>query len=182
MSVSSERGKQLELDIAKLITKKTGTLAKRDSRSGANWHRPADIFTSLPVHIEAKDHETIKIKEWYRQADAAASFNQIPTVVFRMDSDIMATMRFTDMLDLLVEIADLKAEVVDLRRPVKETIKVIRHTIPDEELQEMVENKKIERDYRECRDGHLLAPGSSKCSQKGCRFSAGYKPKKEKKK
>jgi hypothetical protein len=83
MSLSSERGKTFELDVAKLIRKKTGKRAVRDSRSGALWNRPSDISTDLPdIHIECKDHETVKVKEWMRQATEAASFTQKPVVAF----------------------------------------------------------------------------------------------------
>jgi hypothetical protein len=115
---SNERGKKFELLVAAMVRRKADSAAKRDSRSGANWHRRSDIFTNLPLHIEAKDHETLKPKEWFREASSAASFNQTPVVVFHSDEEVMAMLRFDDLLNLFVEIADLKAEVEDLSKPI----------------------------------------------------------------
>jgi Holliday junction resolvase len=120
MSLSSERGRDFELQVAALLRKKLGARVERDRRSGAGANKAdiSDYYQQIPLHFELKDHETVKIKEWFKQADATSSFNIAPCVVFRADSEILATVRLSDLLNFLVEIADQKAEIDDLRQPV----------------------------------------------------------------
>lgn len=192
MSLSSERGKTFELKVAAMIRHKLDAGARRDSRSGANWHRQADIFTSLPLHIECKDQETLKPKEWYRDAASAASFNQTPVVVFHSDEEVMAMLRFDDLLNLFVEIADLKAEIEDLKKPlspedaIDQAIAVNRAhkaAFPKtvDEVKEQVEQLPPRPMKRTCPEGHFVDE-YGKCIFKGCKFSRGYKAKKEPKK
>jgi Holliday junction resolvase len=119
VSDSSKRGKSFEQDVAAILRKKLGARVTRDRRSGAGTNRAdiSDYHQDLPFHIECKDHETIKIKDWMRQAISAASFSQVPTLVFRMDEEIIAAVRFSDLVNLALEIADLRAENTDLRSP-----------------------------------------------------------------
>ena len=119
MSESSKRGKTLELQVAAILRKKLGARVMRDKQSGAGINKQdiRDYFQELPFSIECKDQETIQIKSWMRQAIDAASFHQVPTLVFRMDEEIIAAVRFADLVDLSVEIADLRAELDDLRKP-----------------------------------------------------------------
>jgi hypothetical protein len=66
---------------------------------------------------KCKDHATIKIREWFEQSVAAASANQIPTVVFAKDEEVLVTLRFDDLLNLYAQVADLSAEIEELRVP-----------------------------------------------------------------
>lgn len=54
--------------------------------------------------IECKRHETTKVWEWYAQARANASAEEIPVVVFRRSrSESMALISFKDFLRLMRE-------------------------------------------------------------------------------
>lgn len=119
MSESSDRGKHFELKVASVLRKKLGAKVSRDRRSGAGTNRAdiSDYYQQIPLHLELKDQETLKVKEWFRQADDAASFTQAPTVVFAMDEEVLCCLRFSDLVNFLVEIADQKAEIDDLRSP-----------------------------------------------------------------
>lgn len=203
---SFDKGKAFEQKVAAMVRRKADGGAKRDSRSGANWHRRSDIFTNLPLHIEVKDHETLKPKEWFREASSAASFNQTPVVVFHSDEEVMAMLRFDDLLNLFVEIADLKAEVEDLSKPVglgfqgsmnpdpkahgnyqtgnwpqgKVADAVVEHfNIPKTaaEVKEQVQQLPPRR-TSVCPEGHFCDE-YGKCIFKGCKYSRGYKAKKK---
>ncbi|MDV7992107.1 hypothetical protein [Rhodococcus sp. IEGM 1374] len=120
MSVSSDKGVSLENHIAKTLQKKLGARVTRDKRSGAGSHQKMDLndyFQDTPFDIEAKNHKTVAIKEWMRQAKAGASMNRVPTVVFNADDDILACLPFDALVDLAVQIRDLTAELKDLRTP-----------------------------------------------------------------
>src|SRR3954467_8644600 len=123
MSLASTKGKHLELEVAGILRKKLGARVTRDKQSGAGVSKQdiRDYYSDLPFSIECKDQETVQIKSWMRQAIDATSFHQVPTLVFRMDEEIIAAVRFSDLVDLAVEIADLRAELDDLRQPVVAT-------------------------------------------------------------
>lgn len=172
MSESSEKGKNLENDVAKLLHKKLGAQVSRDKRSGAGSHQKMDIadwFKDVPLDIEVKNHKIIKLPEWMRQAKAGASVGQIPTVVFALDGEMMAALQFPAVVDMMAEIKQLRAEVASLRAP------VVPAGLPE------VAADKVARGALSCRNGHLLSPGATKCLAKGCVYSSSYKAKKEKK-
>jgi len=79
MSVSSERGRDFELKVRNITKRILKIELGRDPQSGSGI-RKADIrprfLTELPLFIECKDHETIKPKEWWRDADGKSSFGQ----------------------------------------------------------------------------------------------------------
>ncbi|MDQ0868989.1 hypothetical protein QFZ70_001462 [Arthrobacter sp. V1I9] len=178
MSVSSEKGVSLEKSVAKLLQKKLGARVSRDKRSGAGSHHKTDIkdyFQDTPLDIECKNHKTIKIKEWFRQALSGASFSRIPTVVFQADDEVLATLRFSDLVDLIAETHQTREEVKRLSAPI---------TVPkplSNEIDHLVGRTTASGSYKTCRNGHIISNGQLKCLAKGCQFSAGYKPKKEKK-
>lgn len=172
MSDSSEKGKSLEEFVAKLLRKKLGVKVQRDKRSGAGSHQKMDIadwFQDVSLDIEVKNHETVKIKEWMRQAKKSASFRQNPAVVFKADDDVLVALPFEGFVDYFVEIKQLRAEVASLRAP------VVPAGLPE------VAASKAARGASTCRNGHLLSPGTTRCLAKGCPYSSSYKPKKEKK-
>lgn len=182
---SFDKGKAFEQKVAAMIRRKLDAGAKRDSRSGANWHRRSDIYTNLPLHLEVKDHEAIKPKEWFRQAANAASFNQTPVVVFHDDEEVMALVRFDDLLNLFVEIADYRAEVEDLGQPTSRIAEETKQPPPRfpktaAEVGEDLKRVAGKQNYT-CPNGHI-GDIYGKCMQKTCKFGRGYKAKKESKK
>ena len=178
MSVSSDKGVTLEKLVAKVLQKKLGARVSRDKRSGAGSHQKMDLndyFQDTPLDIECKNHQTIKIKEWFRQALAGASFSRVPTVVFQADDEILATLRFADLVDLIAEGNQNRDEVKRLSAPI---------TVPKpltNEIEHIASKAATSGSYKTCRNGHIISDGQLKCLAKGCQFSAGYKPKKDKK-
>lgn len=101
------KGRDFELRLGRIIRQK-GFRAARDSRSGAGWTQRADVrIPDLPIHIEAKYQENIRVKEWFEQA-VNGSFvgNRTPIVVFKADHETLACLRFDDLLNLYKEIKD----------------------------------------------------------------------------
>lgn len=181
MSISSDKGKGFEQLVAKMIRSKLAAKVMRDRRSGAGNNKSdiSDYYGQIPLSIECKDQDTVKIKEWFTQAVQASSFNQVPTVVFHADAEILATLRFSDLLNFLVEIADQKAEIDDLRVPtmadyLQPTAKAI-----DPHLASAIKQK-IVAGFSTCRNGHL-ADMYGYCQQLSCPYSRGYKKPKAKK-
>ena len=185
MGDAYNKGKQYELHISKLIRRKAdkGSMRNRSSHTGGT--RRADIFTDLPIHVEAKHHETVRIKEWMEQAEAASNFGQTAVVAFRIDEHDYACLNFNDLLDLFVQIADQQLEIEDLRAPIEnlQTVPpVIVKSSEDvaEAIKPMVEKKKAIKSYS-CRAGHI-SDEYGYCMQKGCKYTRGYKPPKKAKK
>lgn len=177
------KGKSFEQRVAGMVRRKADMLAKRNPGSHTNGARRADVFTNLPIHIEAKDQETVKIKEWFEQADSVAAGFQTPVVVFRKDEEVLACLRFNDLLDLYAQLADKDAEIEDLRQPVPITQPkfVPRAT---EEILDAVEKpvqQAVNRGSKTCRNGHL-ADDWGYCMQVTCPYSRGYKKPKAKRK
>lgn len=178
-----DKGKGFEQQVAAMIRKKADLMAKRNPGSHANWHRRSDIFTNLPLHVEAKDQETVKIKEWFEQADAARSFNQTPVVVFHKDEEVLACLRFNDLLDLFMQVADQQAEIEDLRQPQPITQPKLMPKATEKILDDIEKpvQQVVQRGVKLCRAGHL-ADGYGYCIQVTCPYSRGYKKPKAKKK
>ena len=65
------KGSRLEREVAKLIRRKgLDANARRMPLSGAWAHLPADIYTTLDVHIDCKNQERLKIWErWGKVRD-----------------------------------------------------------------------------------------------------------------
>lgn len=180
-----QKGKQYEMHIAKLIRRKADRGSMRNKSSTKGWRR-SDVFTNLPIHVEAKHHENIRLKEWLAQAEAAASFTQTPVVAFRIDEEDYAGLKFNSLLDLFVEIADLRAEIDDLRQPVaqptispKKTAQIARHEATAM-AQSAVDKKKAADAVKFDKNGHITDEYGY-CQQKGCKYNRTYKPPKGKK-
>lgn len=196
MSESSERGKSYELKIAKITRQKLRLEVKRDGRSGAGDLHKEDLrdrYNEIPLAVECKNQETLKIKEWWRDADDKSSFGQMPAVVFPMETEDLVTMRYTDLLQLLREMMDYKEEVADLRKPPRlitsdnapveinpKSEKSVIITKTAAEAAEQVQRVAAKRTTRLCAGGHI-ADENGYCMQKGCKFRRGYKRPKEKK-
>ena len=183
MSDSSDRGKHFELKVASILRRKLGAKVTRDRRSGAGVNKAdiSDYYQSIPLHLELKDQETLKIKEWFRQADASASFSQAPTVVFAMDEEILCCLRFSDLVNFMVELADQRAEIDDLRRPIAPVSTNDPRKMPKSQLIALIEKKSIEPKTKFCRNDHI-ADQFGYCIQTACPYSRGYKKPKAKKK
>ncbi len=198
MSDTSKRGKDFELLVASLIRRKIDKHAQRNKGSHANWHRRSDVYTELPIHLECKDHESIRIKEWFTQA-ADSCMGKIPVVAWQMEQEVLATLRFDDLLNLFVEIADMKEEIKDLKKPIAGIEKKIVEihgpfgdsTILSDDPEGLAAKVRpvftdgtLKREVKICKNGHICVPGRENCQTKGCQYSSTYiKPKaiKEKK-
>lgn len=103
MSSAREKGKRLERQIAKdLRSAGLDDRATRMPMSGAAWGLEADIHTTLPVKIEAKNQETWDPMAYYEQAKANC-FSKMPIVVMsknRMPSPL-ALLDWNDLLELM---------------------------------------------------------------------------------
>ena len=186
MSESSKRGKTLELQVAAILRKKLGARVMRDKRSGAGTLKQdiRDFGGDIPFSIEVKDQATLKVKEWFRQAIAAASFHQVPTLVFCSDEEVLACVRFADLVNLEVEIRQLRAELADLRTPTTEPTmqayeSLKRQLVPDVLIEPTV-RARIQRGASTDANGHIT-DDFGYCNQKGCKYSRGYRAPKAKK-
>jgi hypothetical protein len=170
LSESSEKGKDLEKQIASILRKKLGARVERDKRSGAGWNKSdiSDWYREIPLFIEAKNQKTIKIKEFFKQAEQGASIGQAPTVVFNVDDEeLLACLRFEDLVNFLVEIRDYKDEIESLREPIIVGVDIAKG-----------KDKTVQTST--CRNGHL-SDEYGYCQILDCKFSRGYRASKKKK-
>lgn len=175
MSIASEKGKGLENEVAKMMRKKLGARVSRDKRSGAGSHQKMDLsdyYQDTPLDIECKNHKTIKIKEWWRQVVAGASFSRIPTVVFQADEEVLATLRLSDLLDLIAETKQHQVEIKKLRAPI---VKIATGEVVDPDHIKPSESRSS---WKECPAGNIISPGEKKCLVKGCQYCSRTKKKK----
>ena len=191
MGLNNEKGRAYEMHVAKIVRRKVGKGTMRNAGSHANWHRRSDIYTELPIHLEAKHHENVRIKEWMEQAEAAKSFSQTAVVAFRIEEEDYACLKLTDLLDLFVQIADQHLEIEDLRAPVpaQPEHSVLANVdkphksakVEAEELaRQATERKAANEELKLCRNGHIVSVGN-KCMWKGCQYSTTAKKPKAKK-
>jgi hypothetical protein len=177
MSESSEKGVSLEDFVAKVLKKKLGARVQRDKRSGAGSHQKMDIndyFQDTRLDVEVKNHKTVAIKEWMRQAKGGASLGRVPTVVFKADDDVLACIPFTDLVDLLVEVQQGNVEIKRLREPI---VKTAEGTPVDVSA---LKPSAVKGSWSECRGGNVVSPGSKKCLVKTCQYCSNKKVKKAK--
>ena len=102
-SSAKAKGTRLEKEIArKLRDNDLDKDAKRMILSGASYLK-GDIYTNLPITIEAKNQEKWKLYEWYIQAVAEnTASGKIPMVVCsRNREDIYAFLSFDDLIFLM---------------------------------------------------------------------------------
>lgn len=179
MGEAYDKGKAYELHVAKLVRRKSGDKgAMRNRSSHTGGTRRSDIFTNLPIHIEAKHHENVTIKKWMDQAEAASSTFETAVVAFKIDDKDYACLNLNDLLDLFVQIADQQVEIEDLRAPIEipaeQTIrKRVSATHTREEAEKMandaIEKKKATQPLKMCRNGHITN-ADGKCMWKGCKY------------
>ncbi|WIE74519.1 hypothetical protein [Curtobacterium sp. MCSS17_007] len=183
MSESSEKGKSLENYIAKTLQKKLGARVKRDGKSGAGSHQKMDIsdyFRDTPFDIEAKNHKTIKLGEFWGQTVAGASMGRVPLLVVQLKDEPLAVLRFDDLVNIVAELKEANETIADLRRPMSHDIPRTREEVL-EQIETVFAPAKKDDDTKTCRNGHMIAPGQTRCLAKGCQYSFGYKAKKIKK-
>lgn len=175
MSTSSEKGRSLEEYIAKTLRKKLGARVQRDGKSGAGTHQKMDIrdyYQDTRFDIEAKNHKAIKLGEFWNQTVSGASMGRTPLLVVQLKDEPLAVLRFDDLIDLAAELKEAHETIADLRRPIPSTT---------DEVDKVLKKTVKQAVCSTCRNGHLIAPGSTHCLGKGCQYSFGYKAKKIKK-
>lgn len=170
MSIASKRGRDFELKVAARLRHRLKINVQRDKQSGAGWNKAdiSDYGNALPLHMELKDQQNIKIQEWFRQAVVGSSFGKAPSVVFAVDEEILVTLRLDDLINFLAEIRDVREEVADLHKP---------GVVVGLDLG--AEDRSVTTIF--CGNGHLCDPVSY-CLQLDCKFSRGYRPPKAKRK
>lgn len=108
-----EKGKRLELAVAKLIRQSgLDKDCKRMPLSGAFAHLPADIYTSLPIHIECKNQERVQFWKWWEETTSRNRFGQEPILAITSNHrPILFVVRPEHYLNLLkIERDYLEAE------------------------------------------------------------------------
>ena len=185
MAEAYDKGKAYELHISKLIRRKADKGSMRNRSSHTNGSYRSDVFTNLPIHVEAKHHENVTIKKWMEQAEAAAASNETAVVAFRIDDHDYACLNFNDLLDLFMEIAQKQAEIDDLRAPVDsipmkpaKAAEIARHeatALSQKALAKKKEQPAIKYD----KNGHIVDEYGY-CMQKGCKYNRNYRPPKVK--
>lgn len=189
MAEAYDKGKAYELHVAKLVRRKSGDKgAMRNRSSHTGGTRRSDIFTNLPIHIEAKHHENVTIKKWMDQAEAASSTFETAVVAFKIDDKDYACLNLNDLLDLFVQIADQQVEIEDLRAPievpaepiVRKRVSAVQARDEGEKLAKAATARKAASEpMKMCKNGHIVSSGG-KCMWKGCKYGiAAGKPKKE---
>lgn len=210
MSEASDRGKSYELKIQKTTSRILKLEVKRDPRSGGgDWHKEdiRDRYGELPISVEIKNQEALKLKEWWRDANDKASVGQAPIVVFPMDSEDLCIMRYTDLLNIVKEMFDWRLTAEDLQKPIALPMSAEHqeHVRMNLELSKQIRDEALEREIgapeafkgviktsdeaaaataalparKYCPNGHAVPEGRAKCLQKGCQYSATHKKPKE---
>lgn len=90
------KGANAEREVAKILQD-----YGYDARRGQVFNHEPDIVSNLPLHIEVKRQETIKIPEWYRQSEEASEKeNKPPCVIFRKSrEDWFICLKLKDFLE-----------------------------------------------------------------------------------
>lgn len=185
MGAAYDKGKDYELHIAKLVRKKADKGSMRNRGSHTSSTQDADVYTTLPIHIEAKHHENVRIKDWMEQAEAASNFHETAVVAFRIDDKDYAALNFEDLLNLFVQIAQQQAEIDDLRSPVEHIVvkpakaaEIDRHEAVALS-QQAIAKKKSQPAIKYDKNGHIVDEYGY-CMQKGCKYNRNYRPPKVK--
>ena len=102
-SGKKQKGSRLERKIAQLIRHKgLDPDCKRMPLSGAFSHLPADIYTRLPIHIEAKNQERVQLWKWWGELRDKAKFGKDPILVISGNRrPILAVIKIEYLLNLL---------------------------------------------------------------------------------
>lgn len=112
---SRDKGKRLEYTVRDLFRRHIDPKCERQVMSGADVWNKGDIRfsfdTGFRFSIECKNQENAKVWEWWKQAvDQCGEFEK-PLVVFsRAHHDVMAMLRFEDLLELMEEVYDWRKQ------------------------------------------------------------------------
>jgi len=101
MNPKKEKGRRLELKVAKLIRDKLGIKAYRMPYSGGSEFAKGDIFCpDLPFHFELKNQEKVRIwREWQNIRD----FKDPVLVISRANAPILAVIDFEKFLEIVIK-------------------------------------------------------------------------------
>jgi hypothetical protein len=116
MSEASERGRNFELRIARLL-RRYGVKAYRNTRSGAGAVYKADIDSpGFRFSLEAKDQKTIKLREWWGQAVSATPSYKLPMLVVATDEyTMLSIVRTEDIMSLIQQNQEDSETIKQLR-------------------------------------------------------------------
>jgi len=105
MNPAKEKGRRLELKVARLIREKLGIKAYRTPLSGGTQTFKGDILCpDLPFHFEVKNKETISVfGEWQKIRD----FKNPILIISRAHAPILAVMNFEMFLEIIKEAKNL---------------------------------------------------------------------------
>lgn len=105
-----QKGKKLEeYLVSQLIEKGLDNRAYRSKGSGNGNGEKSDTWTSLMIlgqnaGFECKNHKTVCIPEWWRQAKKLESLGREPVLVFKLPQDPLAGTLAVVYLDTLLEL------------------------------------------------------------------------------
>lgn len=127
-SSAKAKGKKLEDYIAdKIVSKGIDPRARRDGASGAGTREKGDIITSATVFgrnlgIEAKNHKTPHIKDWWLQAQKLEVLGREPVLAYKLENEqyeetkvVIYLDTFLDMIKALDSIGEIKKETVFIK-------------------------------------------------------------------
>ena len=79
------KGANAERELARILTELTG----KEIRRGQVFNHEPDIVGLDGIHVEAKRQETLKLTQWFEQAEAAARKHRdgLPAVFFRRNGE-----------------------------------------------------------------------------------------------
>lgn len=117
---AKSKGTRLEKDIARRINEVLGSYgvqARRMPMSGAIEGFKSDIYINLPIAIEAKNQEKVKLWEWWKQTEEQCPNAKLPALVIsrNYNKDPIAIIRFEDLL-FFMELAVQSGWVSSIRK------------------------------------------------------------------
>lgn len=107
---TKEKGKILENHIAdRLVETGLDPRARRDGASGAGNREKGDISTSVSINgrnlgIECKNHKTLHIPEWWKQAKKLEVLGREPVLAFKIPQDGLEGTLVVIYLETLLEL------------------------------------------------------------------------------
>lgn len=110
---AKQKGKELEDHIAdQIVALGIDPKARRDGASGAGNREKGDIITSMMVlgqnvGIEAKNHKTIHIPEWWRQTKKLESLGREPVLAFKQYGEPMGETKVVIYLETFLRLSKL---------------------------------------------------------------------------
>lgn len=142
IKTAKQKGKELENYIAdQIIAKGLDDRSIRDGGSGAGNREKRDINTSAQIlgrtiGIEAKNHKTPHIKEWWKQTCELEQLGYEPVLVYKLGGEGLGDAKAVIYLDTLLELlkhqtnADLSTGVSDNDKwLIKKGVEVLKQII-----------------------------------------------------